>query len=622
MNSKSELNSALQLHRAGQLDAATVIYRRVYENNRDDADACYGLGTVLLHQKQYPEAAELLGQAARLQPDVAEFVFNHAGVLERLGNQAEATKGFLRAAELFAGDAGMLPTICQKLIDIGRADAALHYLAKVRTESVDILGVTARAQSARGDFGGAAMTLQRATKVEPENAAIWRELAIANGRRRDFVAAVDAYQTYMELKSPDANDQLAYADLLFMARRTDEVRETVEKAIAGGANYSAGHLLAAKAARLDGDYVLSRKHLNEAIEKRPAFGDAWQLLLETETEESLPQFASECSRLAADSGASTRDRIILSLTAGRAFEKFGQYPRAFELFRDGEELQKADQASRGLVYDAAAIEQFSRRVQSECDVPFVGAPKKSAEDEPIFILGMPRSGTTVLERILGGLDGVVTGGESESLEFIASQYYWDLERGRAKPPRDLAATEWSALATEYWRRSLSAPCRLTDKMPHNFWHVGFICAIFPSAPVIYLRRDPRDVCLSIYSRMFSDGHLYATDLNSLAHFISISVQLMDHWKKLYPDRILEVQYEELVANPEQQTQAIAAHCGLEWRAGCLDFHERVEPSFTFSEMQVREPLNAKGVGAWRRYEDGLRPLLDALQQYGINPNPS
>ena len=616
MDVKSELNDALELHGAGKLDAAAVAYRRICDRNRDDANACYGLGTVLMQQQKYSEAVELLDRAVRLDPDVPEFVFNRACVLEQLGRTEDATNGFLRAAELSVGDETMLPTICHKLITLGAVDAALHFLSTIREPGPSVLTLRAVAQSANGDFGGAALTLQQAADLEPGNVVTWRALAVAHGRYRNYPAAIAAYKTYMLHKPPVAADFLAYADLLLLARQEQEARQALDQAMAGGADQFDTYLLAARLSRLDGDYNAAREHLKQAIVKRPASGDAWQLLLETEDQDSLPQFAAECIRLAADEDSGARNRILLSFTAGRAFEKLHLFPKAFEQFRQANELQIVDQASRGLRYETAETERLAAREKTEFDAPFAGASSSSQELQPIFILGMPRSGTTLVERILGGLDGVLGGGELEALQFIANQYYWDLAKNQVARPRDLKSADWDSLASDYWRRVTRKPCRLSDKMPHNYWHIGFICAMFPKAPIVYMRRDPRDICMSIYSRVFADSHLYATSLQSLAHYVTVSMRLMDHWKTLYPERVLEFSYEDLVMDPVPQTKLLARHCGLDWRPECLDFHKRVEASYTFSEMQVREPLNTKGIAAWRRYEDELGPLLAAFQQNG------
>ena len=539
-------------------------------------------------------------------------------VLEQLARTEEATNGFLRAAELSVGDEAMLPSICHKLITLGAVDAALHFLSTIREPGPSVLTLRAVAQSANDDFGGAALTLQQAADLEPGNAVTWRALAVAYGRYRNYPAAIAAYKTYMQHKPPVAADFLAYADLLLLARQEQEAKQALNQAMVGGADQFDTYLLAARLSRLDGDYDAAREHLKQAIVKRPASGDAWQLLLETEDQDSLPQFAAECIRLAADENSGARNRILLSFTAGRAFEKLHLFPKAFEQFRAANELQIVDQAGKGLKYDGAETERLAIREQTRFDTLFAGASSSDPQQQPIFILGMPRSGTTLVERILGGLDGVHCGGELEALQFIANQYYWDLEKGRGVRPRDLKRADWDALARDYWRRVMREPCRLSDKMPHNYWHIGFICAMFPKAPVVYMRRDPRDICLSIYSRVFADSHLYATGLQSLAHYVTVSMRLMDYWKSLYPERILEFSYEDLVTEPERQTKVLASHCALEWRPECLDFHKRVEASFTFSEMQVREPLNKKGIGSWRRYESELKPLMDAFEHYGTD----
>ena len=265
-------------------------------------------------------------------------------------------------------------------------------------------------------------------------------------------------------------------------------------------------------------------------------------------------------------------------------------------------------------YDMSTVERFADKISSEFDEPLKSSSGNDVTASPIFIVGMPRSGTTLVERILGCLDDVVVGGESEAVEVISTQHYWSLEQGRAVPPRKLQTDSWDSFANEYWRRSTKTGCRLTDKMPHNFWHLGFVRSMFPAAPIIYMRRDPRDVCLSIYTRMFADGHRYACDLEWLGHYYSMSISMMEHWKAVYGDRILEVIYEDLVADPTEQTRDIAAFCDLQWDPACLEFHKQETASFTFSELQVREPINTKGIGAWRNYETQLSPLFDALRK--------
>jgi len=520
VTNENVLNSALQLHRAGNLDAAVGMYRLAYEKNTNDADACYGLGTVLMQQGKLSEAEPLLKQAEQLGPEVPEFVFNHACVLGELGLRDAAVQGYLRAAKRVGTDVALLITICHRLVDAGLPDAALQFLAAIPRPDVPVLSVVAKAKTARGDPGGAAVALRQATGLEPDNASAWHALALASGRRRDYGAAIDAFETYMRLKRPEAIDQLAYADLLFIAKRPTAALKVLDKAMASGEDSAAAHLLAAKCRRLGGDPGRTRSHLKQAIEKQAALGDAWQILLETEDERSLPELAKKCMQLAADEGNCLRDRVMLALTAGRAFERLGRYPQAFQQFIVGNKLQEKDRETRELQFDNVSFDHLATRTREECDTPFAGASECNQGRQPIFILGMPRSGSTLVERILGELDGVTRGGENEAMEFLTRQVWWDLEQGRAAHPRDFSRAKWDRLTDEYWQRSGLSPCRLTDKMPHNIWHVGFICAMFPGAPIIYMKRDPRDGCLPV------DLHANVPGRPSLRHRLARSSTIL------------------------------------------------------------------------------------------------
>ena len=244
---------------------------------------------------------------------------------------------------------------------------------------------------------------------------------------------------------------------------------------------------------------------------------------------------------------------------------------------------------------------------------------------PLFIVGMPRSGTTLVERMLAQLSMVKAGGESEALGFLVTQYQNDVASGKAPSPEKMARRDWQALAARYFEKTPlyldfegvgAAGNFITDKMPHNFQHVGMILSLFPNAKVIQMRRDPRDVCWSIFTRMFPEGHNYAVEFESLAQTYSISCRHMDHWAALAPDRVVDISYEDLVASPQEVGQRITNFCGLTWSERCLDFHKTVATSFTFSELQVREAINEKRIGRWQPFEKHLGPLIDELRRLG------
>lgn len=586
MTGSQTLGAAITLHGAGKLKTAAKIYADLLTRGKDNHDAAYGLGTVLMQQGRIDEALPLLAQARRACPDVSEYAFNHAWALARLDRVADAVQGFMRAAELAADDTPMIVEICSRLM-------TLDYLY----EAVEILTA--------------------ASQRTPRSPEIWLALAKALGKVRELKAAIPAYERALSLGTPTAKALLDYADLLFLARRPDAARKAILQARELGANDPATLYLEARCESIAGNHDHERQLLREALVARPAFGSAWELLLETTGDDQLEDFADNCARLTAGKLATPHDRATLLYTAGRALDRLGFYERAFEQFDKANECQRDAANARGLAYDKHDVEQFLEQMQADFDVPHEKATESSAAEQPIFIVGMVRSGTTVVEHILGGLDAVSMGGEADAIEVIASKYYWSLDRNQTKRVRDLGTADWDKLAAEYWRLQTVSKSRVTDKMPTNFRHVGLICAMFPAAPIIYMQRDPRDVALSIYSRYFSDAHYYATACDNVAHFIGASQRLMAHWKMVYPERILDLGYEQLIAEPELQTRRLAQFCGLEWQPNCLDFHKRADASYTFSEAQVRQPLNAKGIGRWRNYADLLAPFIDAFAANGV-----
>jgi len=623
MSATDRLTNAHDLHRAGRLDAAADAYRAVLEAEPEHPAACLGLALIEMDRGRAEQATDLLERAARREPEAADIIFHLARARAGLGDRERARRGYLEAAALARSDLPLTLLICRMLVREGMAQEALACLRDAPA-TVEVLDVVGEAQLALADYPAAAAALARAAELAPGRPQAWRLLSVARARVRDYQGAVTAFESFLRLLGEAGDSRaraaafLAYADLLLMARRPEDARAAIERALALGADQAGAQIVAAKCARLAGDTAKTLEHLALAIEQQPASGEAWQLRLELEAPDALPELAARCSDLALNSDVPVTDRCLLAYAAGRAFDRAGEYGRAFAEYAVANRLQRQDQAARGLHYDREATERLFERYLSEF-TPAAMAPPHGADASsiPIFVLGMPRSGTTLVERILGGLDDVRLGGENEALEFIATRYYWERDRGRRPPAAEATPEAWAALAQEYWRRSGVSPCRMTDKMPHNFRHVGLLLAIFPAARVVYLNRDPRDTCLSIFARMFPDGHLYATDLEDLAHYFAQGRKLMLGWQARHPANILEVGYEALIADPVAETRRIADFCGLAWRADCLEFHERAHASFTFSEVQVREPLNDRGVGAWRRYGRELTPLVEGLKAAGI-----
>jgi hypothetical protein len=236
----------------------------------------------------------------------------------------------------------------------------------------------------------------------------------------------------------------------------------------------------------------------------------------------------------------------------------------------------------------------------------------SAHERPIFVVGMPRSGTTLVEQIIATHPDAHGAGELTGLVRIASSLSGDAlrwPRDAARLPAAMlqhAAADYLAVAT---RGAGASAIRIVDKQPYNFFHVGLAALLFPHARVIWCRRDPRDISLSIYSENFSAEAAYAADFGDIACLIEAQEQLMRHWEQVTPLPILEVEYERLVTAIEAESRRIIAFAGLPWDDACLQFHSNPRAVQTPSRWQVRQPVHARSVGRWRNYAQWLPASL-------------
>lgn len=307
------------------------------------------------------------------------------------------------------------------------------------------------------------------------------------------------------------------------------------------------------------------------------------------------------------------DAVKLDFALGRAYDQRGDHERAFAHFLEGGRLKRAT-----LDYDAektaARIADIMRIFDRESIARLGGGGNPSVL--PVFVLGMPRSGTTLVEQIIASHPAVHGAGELPDLMEIATGVTAGAESlfpggMQALCPEVLAGMGgWYVAGLQ--RRAPEAQ-RITDKMPANFLAVGLIHLMLPSAKIIHVNRDPVDTCLSCFTHLFSGGQEFSYDLAELGRYYADYARLMGHWRRVLPEgAFLEVRYEDIVADQEAQSRRLIRYCGLEWDDACLDFHNNRRAVRTSSMVQVRQPIYKSSVERWRNYEKFLEPLFDAL----------
>jgi tetratricopeptide (TPR) repeat protein len=372
-----------------------------------------------------------------------------------------------------------------------------------------------------------------------------------------------------------------------------------------------------------GEQARAREVIGRLLALHPANVDAWVLHAGLKTfragDPDLERMEALLAEDRVKDGQAPSSAIALTFALGKAWMDVGDAERAFRHLSLANCLKRAtfDYDVRLYVRRLAAIPDGVRRLKER-----LSGPGDSSE-LPVFVVGMPRSGTTLVEQILASHSFVQSGGELTAFEDAAAEAF----RAGGLTPRHgreggVGLAPWSrfdpsTLGRAYLSRidRLAARRRrFVDKLPANFQNLGLISLALPNARIVHCRRDPLDTCLSSYATNFVAGQLFAYDLVELGHYYSGYAALMDHWRRFLPAaRFLEIRYEDVVVDLEAEARRLVDFLGLDWERGCLRFHENRRPVRTASVNQVREPVDGKSVGRWRAYESHLRPLIEALR---------
>jgi Sulfotransferase family len=312
------------------------------------------------------------------------------------------------------------------------------------------------------------------------------------------------------------------------------------------------------------------------------------------------------------------DRVSAGFALGMLLDNADRYDDAFPCFAQANSLYRQQRAEAGERFEPEAFrDQVDGLIEISTPALFSAiASWGNPSEAPVFIVGMPRSGTSLVEQIAASHSRVFGAGERPEINTITDAL---LVHNRGRPVERWDRVFARELADRHLARLQqlgSGAVRVIDKMPDNIFILWIIAALFPSARVVLCRRDPRDVALSCYFHRFTQGHLFAYDLADCGLRTLEVERLSAHWLRVLPIRVLAIDYEELVADLERESRRLIEFLGLDWEPACLDFHRTQRPVFTASAWQVRQPLYTRSVGRWRHYGQHLAPLLEALVQGG------
>jgi len=545
--------------------------------------ALHKAGIDALRAGRVGEAVKLLTDTVAADPQSAAAHSDLGFALTQANQRDAAVTALRRALEL-------QPTLVSAALNLGnvhRLNGKLVEAAAAYRQALDMAPDFVEAHSNLAltliNLGRpieAATHCRRAVELRPDFAAAWENLGHALDRAGQPDEAIEALRHVVALKPKSASAHATLARTLSAYGRLQEAADSYRTAI--------------------------------ALNPRRA---SWRRSLNRIVPEDDAQIATDEAALA-DPATADADRAQLGFKLGKVYEDRGDYARAFDRLAAANSIIR-----RGLTYDRARSDLTFADVQGAFSAAFFErtAGWGDADKTPVFVLGMPRSSTTLVEQILASHPDVYGAGELPLLNVLAG--------GLAAPGAQLrfadvlgsiTAERATALGTEYVQQLRAHGPQgvrfITDKLPGNFLLIGLIRLALPNAKVIHCRRDPADTGMSMFRTPFAGSNLpYSYDLSEIGHYYRLYQQIMAHWHAVLPGFVYDIQYETLVSNQEDETRRLLAHCGLDWDERCLDFTKAQRPVHTASWAQVREPMFDRSIGVAKRYGARMQPFYDALE---------
>jgi tetratricopeptide (TPR) repeat protein len=564
---------------------AATCYRTALDMRPDDAQILCNLSNAQAQLGEWDEAIGMARRALLLEPTLSAAHNNLGLLLATTGYPEKAAESFRHALTLDPCYIDALNNLGNVLRDVGRRREALALYARAieldpgRVESHRNLGT---ALFELGRTGEAAASYSQALAIKPDYAPAHLSLGLAMRQQRRPSEAESSCQTALSI-DPNYVEALSFLGELRADRgRFEEAEQLFQRALALNPQFSFAYFSIATHRKMTRDDRAWLEGAQALASKRLPLGHA----------------------------------ISLHYALGKYFDDVGEYDAAFGDYREANELTKR----YGFTYDAHKLTQRVDHIVQSFDGAFIErhVHAGSRSQAPVFIVGMPRSGTSLTEQILASHPAVYGAGELP---------FWDAAFtafAKAQLPGAVDSNLLHAIAGDYLARltaTSGAAQRVVDKMPANFLYAGLIHAAFPNARIIHMQRHPIDTCLSIYFQNFLSTDPYANDLDNLAHYYSEYMRVANHWRTVLPaSALLEVPYEELVADQEGWSRRMLDFLGLTWDPKCLDFHETERVVITASKWQVRQKINSSSTGRWKHYRKFVGPLQRLLNSSSATPS--
>ena len=645
------IRGLVENHQFGQALAAATRLRTEVPENRDV------LYLVAVSQRYLGRIADALATLARLESIHPEFarLFQERGHCNRAaGDRVAALEAYRRAVTLNAALVASwkaLAELCRAARQVEHAEIASRQVVQLERLPPPVL--TASGMLAEGDIYGAERVVRRFLQTHANHVEAMRLLAqigteldvlddaefllesvlvyapdyhlarydyaVVLSKRHKHAAALEETRKLLKVDPENRAYRTMYATAYVGLGDHDEALRAFRELAAETPENAELLLSIAHALKTLGRQPEAIASYRRAAAVRPSFGDAYWSLANLKTYRFTDDEIARMRTQEAAEATALIDRYHLCFALGKALEDRAEYEESFRYYARGNVLKKGE-----CRYDAGALERSLRRQVSVCTREFLAARQGCGCDrpDPIFIVGLPRAGSTLIEQILASHSKIEGTTELADIPRLVQQLQGREHRG-AEPRYPAVLTELSPDQLKRFGEKFIADTQVyrtgkpffIDKMPNNFRHIGLIHLILPNAKIIDARREPMACCFSNFKQLFASGQEFTYSIEDIARYYRSYIKLMAHWDTALPGKILRVQHEDVVEDLEGNVRRILAFIGLDFERACLEFYKTERSVRTASSEQVRQPLFKEGLDQWRNFEPWLGPLKEALGKF-------
>ena len=578
--------------------------------------ALEGMGLALLADRKPADASEFLVKAAAAAPQRSRTRMALARALSESGHYAESEKALKEAYALNPRQAALDQV--EIALAEGRLEEAEKQLREILSQDprdIKALRMLANIAVDAGRFRAGRKMLGRIVEARPDYIPAWNDLANLFMKQDHYDRALEAVQRALDLDPRLVPSWITRANILARAQRNEESLEAYRQALElsprnAGALSGMGHVL-----KTIGRQEESIRAFRECIEAHPAFGEAYWSLANLKTFEFAEKEVRVMEKMTRDQTLADEPKVNFLLSLGKHYENVKDYDCAFGYYRRGNELRRGRE-----IYDPVMTQVVHDRIIKTFSREFFEQRKDWGDPDPapILVVGLPRSGSTLIEQILASHSMVEGTMELPDLSRVIAGLSKASPRGVEYPEavENLDKDAVRSLGRAYLESTLryrTGKAFFIDKMPNNFSSIGFLHLVLPNATVIDARRHPLDSCLGSYKQLFFKGQSFTYDQFELGHYYMEYRRIMQHWQDVLPGKVLDVHYEDMVADQEIQTRRLLEFCGLPWEDQCLRFYETERAINTASSEQVRQPIYTGAVNFWRNYEAHLGEMIETME---------